>query len=333
MKKWRPWIGILVSLACLYLAVRGTDLGGLVQALRHLNYGLLAVAFGLVVLGLFLRAVRWRVLLQPRSAPGLGRLFRITSIGYFLNAILPLRAGDLLRSYLLAELETLNLAQVLSTVVVERIADTLAILLLLAAALPFVGLPALLVRPVIVVAFAALVGAALLVAVAVNRESSLRLADSMMRRSAFLDAAWLRTGLQSAVDGLAALGSLSGTLQIACWTLTTWLLGTLQLYVVMLAADLRLPFVAALVVLSVTSLGMTVPSSPGYLGVFEYLTVVALAWFGVPKESALSYALAAHALGYLALIISGLVALWMEGYSYARLGAALARAQGHANPT
>ena len=333
MKKWRAWIGVLVSVACLYLAVRGTDLDGLMQALRRLNYGFLALAFGLVVLGLFLRALRWRVLLQPASSPGLGRLFRITNIGYFLNAVLPLRAGDVLRSYLLSELEKLNLARVLSTVVVERIADTLAILFLLAAALPFVALPAPLVRPVIAVAFAALVAAALLVAVAVNREQSLTLAENVMRHFAFLHSSWLRSSLQSAVDGLAALGSVRSSLWLACWTLAVWLLGALQLYVVMWSADLRLPFVAALVVLCVTSLGMTVPSSPGYLGVFEYLTVVALGLFGVSKAFALSYALAAHALGYLALIVSGLVALWMEGYSYARLGAALARAQGHANST
>jgi uncharacterized protein (TIRG00374 family) len=333
MKKSRAWIGIVVSLACLYLAVRGTDLGGLMQALRRLNYGLLALAFGLVVLGLFLRAVRWRVLLRPASSPGLGRLFRITSVGYFLNAVLPLRAGDLLRSYLLSELEKLNLAHVLSTVVVERIADTLAILLLLAVALPFVALPDALVRPAIVVASVALLGAALLVVAAVNKQRTLKLADSLMRRFAFLNMAWLRASLQSAVDGLAALGCLSSTLQLALWTLAAWLLGTVQLYVVMLSADLRVPFVAALVVLCITSLGMTVPSSPGYLGVFEYLTVVALGLFGVSKEFALSCALAAHALGYVAQIASGLVALWMEGYSYARLGGALARAQGQANST
>jgi uncharacterized protein (TIRG00374 family) len=333
MKKWRPWIGILVSLVCLYLAARGTDLSGMAQALLHLDYGLLAFAFGLAVLGLALRAVRWRVLLQPVSSPGLGRLLRITSIGYFLNAVLPLRAGDVLRSYLLAELEKLSLARVLSTVVVERIADTLAILLLLAAAVPFVVIPAPLVRPVVFVTFVALAGASLLVAAAVNKQRSVSLAESLMRRFAFMNAAWLRTNLQSAVDGLAALGSLSSAAQLALWTLAAWLLGTLQLYVVMLSADLRVPFVAALVVLCITSLGMTVPSSPGYLGVFEYLTVVALGLFGVSKEFALSYALAAHALGYLAQIVSGLVALWLEGYSYARLGGALAKAQGHANTT
>jgi len=64
---------------------------------------------------------------------------------------------------------------------------------------------------------------------------------------------------------------------------------------------------------------MVVPSSPGYVGVFEYLTVVALSLFGVGKDRALSYALVLHAFGYLSLAVPGVFGLWMEGYSYARL--------------
>jgi len=98
----------------------------------------------------------------------------------------------------------------------------------------------------------------------------------------------------------------------------------LQFFVIMRAMGLRLPFVAALAVLCFTSLGMTVPSSPGYIGVFEYLTVLSLALFGVDKETALGCALVAHALGYVGLIVPGVVAAWRQGYSYTRLRTTLA---------
>jgi len=72
-----------------------------------------------------------------------------------------------------------------------------------------------------------------------------------------------------------------------------------------------------------------VPSSPGYIGVFEYITVVALSLFGVDKESALGYALVLHALSYLVVAVLGLVAIWIEGYSYSRLRETLSQVGSH----
>ncbi len=75
----------------------------------------------------------------------------------------------------------------------------------------------------------------------------------------------------------------------------------------------------AVVVLGITSLGMAVPSSPGYIGVFEYLTVVALGLFGVPHEQALGYALLSHGLNYVGVLALGALGVAEEGLSYARL--------------
>jgi uncharacterized membrane protein YbhN (UPF0104 family) len=136
----------------------------------------------------------------------------------------------------------------------------------------------------------------------------------------------LRRLLASAVDGLAALGSWRRAVGVLAWSLAIWLGTALQFYAVMQAMRLQLPLTAALTVLCLTSLGMVVPSSPGYVGVFEYITVVALSLFAVGREAALGYALVLHALSYVSLAILGLAALWSEGYSYARLRAVLARA-------
>ena len=326
MKNWRLWGGILVSLLCLYGVARGMDWRSLRAALGRTHLIWFLPAFGILVGGMWARALRWRLLLQPLPELRTGRLFNLVNISYLVNNVSPFRLGDLLRAYLCAELERLTVVQALSMVVIERVADTLAIVLLLLVLLPAVSLPTSVVRPAFGIGLAALAAACLLVSFALRREWSLALLDKLSTRLHFLTRTPLRRLLASAVDGLSALGSWRRALGVLAWSCAIWLGTALQFHVVMQAARLRLPFAAALTVLCLTSLGMVVPSSPGYVGVFEYITVLALSLFAVGREAALGYALVLHALSYVSLAILGAIALWMEGYSYARLRDVLAQA-------
>jgi uncharacterized protein (TIRG00374 family) len=328
MKNWRLWGGILVSLLCLYWVARGMDWRSVRAALGHTNLGWLLPAFGILVGCMWARAQRWRLLLLPLPGLRTGRLFNLLNISYLVNNVSPFRLGDVLRAYLCAELEQLSVVRALSTVVIERVADTLAIVLLLLVLLPTVSLPMQVVRPALGIGLAALAAACLLVLLALRREWSLAFLDRLSTRLRFLTRTPLRRLLASAVDGLAALGSWRRAVGVLAWSLAIWLGTALQFYAVMQATRLHLPFAAALTVLCLTSLAMVVPSSPGYVGVFEYISVLALSLFAVGREDALGYALVLHGLSYVALAILGAAALWSEGYSYARLRAVLARA-GH----
>jgi hypothetical protein len=324
MKNWRLWIGILVSLLCLYLAARGIEWENLLEALGQVRYEWLLPALGLLVLAMIGRAYRWQLTFYPHRPPRTVRLFNLLNIGYLVNTVTPMRLGDILRGYLCAELEGLNVVRVLSTIVLERIADTLAIVFLLASLIPFVSLPSQLFRPALWVGLVSLAGGALLVLVVLRRSQALQLFDRVALRVRFLQREGLRRSVGAAVDGLATLRSWRTTVGVAIWSLVIWLGTALQFYVVMWAMGLRLPAAAALLVVCLTSLGMVVPSSPGYVGVFEYLCVVSLSLFGVTKEVALGYALVLHALAYLVPILLGGLAIWVEGYSYARLRSLLA---------
>jgi len=326
MKNWRLWIGILVSLVCLYLAARGIHFHSLLEALGQVQYLWLLPALGLLVFAMLARAYRWRLLLYPLSELRIGRLFNLLNIGYLVNSVSPLRLGDVLRVYLCAELHRLSVVRAFSTVVVERIVDTLTIVFLLLLLIPFVSLPAGLARPAFGVGLVAIGAVLILFFVVSRREQSLALFDRLATRFGFLDWEPFRRSVVSAVDGLTVLHSWQSMMGVGIGSLAAWLSTALQFYVVMQAMGLRLPFTAALLMLCLTSLGMVVPSSPGYIGLFEYLTVVSLAVFGVSREAALGYAFVVHALGYLAPVVLGGIAIWIEGYSYARLRHVLAQA-------
>lgn len=302
------------------------DFRSLLAALSRTQYPWLVPAFGLLVGAMLARALRWRLLLQPVPDTQTGRLFNLLNIGYLVNNLSPLRLGDVLRAYLCAELERLSVVRTLSTVVIERVADTLAILLLLLVLLPSVVLPAYVARSAVGVALAAIAAAFALVFLALRGEWSLALFDCLAKRLPVFAHASLRRMVVSAREGSSALGSWRRAVAVLAWSLVIWLATAAQFHVVMRAAALQLPFTAALTVLCLTSLGMVVPSSPGYVGVFEYITVVALSLFAVGREVALGYALVLHGLSYLSLAILGAIGLWVEGYSYARVRNVLARA-------
>ncbi|MBC7262479.1 MAG: flippase-like domain-containing protein, partial [Chloroflexi bacterium] len=238
-----------------------------------------------------------------------------------------LRLGDVLRAYLCAQLESLSPVQTLATVIVERVADTLTILSLLLCLIPFLALPNTFLRPAFGIGVLTAGALVLFFFLAMQRERSLALYDGFVTRFRFLNRAWLRRGIVSAMDGLSALGSLRGAAEVLTWSLIIWMSTAGEFYAVMRIMGLRLPFTAALAVLCFTSLGMVVPSSPGYIGVFEYITVVALSLFGVPREVALGYALVLHALSYLVVAVLGIIAIWVEGYSYTRLREALTQVE------
>jgi uncharacterized protein (TIRG00374 family) len=327
MKNWRLWIGMLVSVLCLYLAARGIDLRSLLEAIRQVQVVWLLLALGLLVLVAIARAFRWQLLFYPTPGVGIRRLFNLLNIGYLVSGVTPLRLGDVLKAYLCAELECLSVVRSLSTVVVERIADTVTIVFLLLVLLTQVSLPAGLVGPLAGVGLAAAGAVVALLVVALRRKQSLELLDRLALRVPVLGRERVRRGVLSAMDGLAALGSWTLALRVATWSLIIWFCAGLQFYLVMPAMGLDLPVTAGLLVLCLTSLGMVVPSSPGYVGVFEYLTVLSLSLFGVTREVALGYAFVLHAILYLSTAVLGIAGIWVEGYSYARLRDVLARAE------
>jgi glycosyltransferase 2 family protein len=330
MRNWRLWLGVVVSAACLYLAARGVDWASLREALRQVQVAPLLLGVGLSLWIALARAYRWRTVLAPFSEPKIGRLFNLLNAGYFVSNVAPFRIGDVLRAYLCAELEQLSVVRVLSTVVVERILDTLTIVILLLALVPVVSLPASLLRPALGVGSIAVLAMLVLVVLAWRRQQVWDTLGAWASQQPFVKRLGLERLTNAALDGMAALGSWRQVTKAGAWSMAIWLSAAVEFNVMLHAAGLRLPASAGLLVLCLTSLGMVVPSSPGYVGVFEYLAVLALSLYGVSREGALSYALILHGMLYLSSSVLGLLGLWIEGFSYARLKDVVARAQnGH----
>ena len=333
LKSGRFWIGIAISVVCLFFAFQGIQFDKLFDALTTMNYGWLLVTIGLWCVSYAGRVFRWQTLFSPLQVR-LGNVFTALNVGYFLSNILPARLGDIVRAYLIGDMESVSKVRALSTVVVERIFDGLTVVLFFALSALFVpNIPDDARGAAIGVAATGVVGIAFLFLLSHQKERGLALLHRLTAPFPFLQQAGLWRALESLIDGFGVLRSPRPIIGAVLWSIYAWTTGGLMFWAAMFAMDLRdgagvpLPASAAFLVMTVTSLVVVIPSSPGYLGIFHYAAVLTLTTvFNVDKSNALSYAVVIHAVSYIWLMIVGVFSIWREGLSYQSLQAMQAQA-------
>lgn len=320
MRQWRFWLGIAFSLVCLVLVLRNIDYREVVSALRGANYAWLVPASLPLAATIFSKVMRWQ-LLFPGDHSRIRRrnLLSALMISYALNTILPARLGEVARTYVIGESENISKSLAFSTIVVEKVLDVLTLLLFLVLLLPFVTLPSWIEQSAIVLAPVFLGLFALILALAYERRRTLALVHSVVGRVPRLGAPRLLASLDSALSGFDALGSPKANVVLWGWSIAVWVTSGLFILVMMFAFHIDAPPAASFLLLCVTSLGMTVPSSPGYIGVYHWLVVSTLQIFGVDRELALSFAFALHALTFLPLTLVGIYYMMRENYSLQRI--------------
>lgn len=320
LKSVRFWVGLLISAICLYLAFQGIQLDQIAKALRGIDAVWLIPATGFFAVSYAARVFRWQLLFWPQHMR-LAKVFGALNIGYFLSNILPARVGDFVRAFVIGDVEGVSKARALSTVVVERMSDGLTVVLLLAVTALFVpDIPVEAREAAVGVAAVGIAGIAFLLLLSFQKERGIAFLQRLTRPIPLLQRPALWNGLESLIDGFAVLRSVRPILGVAAWSLCAWILGGLMFWMVMHAMSLTLPLQAAFLVMTVTSLVVVVPSSPGYIGVFHYVTQLVLTTvFGVDRSSALSYAVVMHAFTYLWLTGLGIFSIWQQGLTYQRL--------------
>ena len=320
MRVLRAWLGAAISVVALFLAFRGVDVGGVWRSLLEANYLWLVLAVALVCASIVVRALRWWALFaDPGRVPWRG-LFGILNVGYLLNNLLPLRAGELARVVLLGQVEHVAPAEGLSTIVVERVVDTLAVVLLLGAVAPFVPVPHSAVRPVVALAVAMLALALVLLLIAARRAAALRLVAWSARILPARFRTPALTHADAAIDGLAALRSPRAAAEVGALTALVYALLGAAMVAPLAAFHLRLSPAGPWFLLAAATLGLVIPSSPGAVGVWEGVVIATLtAIFSVERSLATGIALVSHVVFFAPPMFFGAVYLWRLGMSWSRL--------------
>ena len=316
-REWRLLAGLVLGVLCLLLAMRGVSASAVTAALIQVRWewGVLAVVC--VVLASLAKAARWRILFYPQPIC-FSRAWSIFLVGQMLNVVLPTRVGEVGRIYLIGESEQISKMGVLPTVIVEKVADMLMLLLSLVALASWplqdaTGLPDWLRESGLGLGLTTAVGLTSLVLCAYRGERLWQFGRRLLRPLPAPLSERMDTWIRSALEGFEALRHWQVGVQVWGWSLIVWCLATLSHYFVFVAMGLSLPIYAALFLLTVILVGVTVPT-PGKLGVFHYLCVLTLSLFAVDRDAALSYGIVMHLVAFAPITILGVAFLWKENW-------------------
>jgi uncharacterized protein (TIRG00374 family) len=304
-------LGLAVSMGLLVYCFWNVDLRAVAARLRETLWTFIALSIALNFFSLWVRALRWSYLFPPRTHPT--HLFRALMIGYMGNNVLPLRAGELVRIYV-ASRHGQRFWTTFATVVVERVLDGLAVGLMMAGLVLLVPIPAELRWAIVVFLVMDLLGIVVLVVITAAPGVCRGLIKMVFHRIGWLERRLLRM-LGTMTDGLRGIRTPGHAVPITVCSVVVWLLFAFSISTALHAARLDLPLTAAWTVVAFLGLGVSLPSSPGFVGVVQAATVLALALFSVPRMDALSFSLLFHASQFIPVTAAGLLYLLLEHVS------------------
>jgi len=312
LKRLRTLAGVAISVGLIAWLLTSVDLDQLGTQLARTNWWWLGAAAALGVAGLWVRAWRWRYLFPPDSRPP--GLVPAIMIGYMANNVLPLRAGELVRVYVVSRRWRGRFWTVAATLVVERVLDSLCIVLILGMLILFVEVPRQVEIAALVILAIDVIGIAVLAAIALAPGRCRLVIGRLVRRWPRLRERGLQV-FETFLHGLDGIRTPRHVLPLVAATALVWLTPAAAAWTALRAAGLDLPLLAGWLVLAFVGLGVSIPSAPGYFGVFHFAAVKAVAIFGVPETIALGYAIAFHASQFVPVTLVGWLYLMREHVS------------------
>lgn len=318
----RHLLGLAISVGLLAWALRDVSLQELTRELRAVHEGWLALATAIATAGMLTRAWRWRLLLRPLQRAPLAACLEATVVGFALNNLLPARIGEFARALVLRQRVGVAMPAAFGTLVIERVLDGVVLLALLVLALQgplpaagagdFVGL----VRGM---AYVLAVLCAVLLVLAARPRWAVALADRLARRLPARPRRLVEDAVRAFVGSFDVLRHRPTLFLAVAASVGQWVFLAFSYLAAFWAFDIHLPLRAAILVQSVESFFVSVPSSPGFFGPFEAAARVALAAWNVPAEKAVSFALGFHIAGFVPVTLWGLFYLWRTPLAWRRL--------------
>lgn len=279
------FLTLVISGLCLYFAARNIEWQKIWQDIRTMRPVYASLAGVLLFLGISLRALRWHEIIRRKHAFGFSNTFWATCIGYLGNNILPARAGEIIRSVILALSANIRTSLVLATALTERIIDAGVLLLLALGMLSFTAeLPAAIkgswsiLLPAVLAVLTLVLLAPLMQNFWLGILARLPLPHSLRER--------LRNLFTGLMDGVRAFYSLRLMLGFFVLTIVIWIIDATGVMVLAYSFGSELTIPQAVIFIAALGFASSVPSTPGYVGVFQAIAVILLPVFGVTANRA-----------------------------------------------
>jgi hypothetical protein len=318
----RTVVVIALAIGLLAVFLRNADLSQVWASVTKARTDFLLLSLALTCGTFVVRAERWQYLLGPLGKTRFSTVFRATVIGFAASAVLPARAGEVIRPYLLARREGLSATAAFATIIVERILDLVAVLLLMAVFLVWFdpGIEARDSKAFQAVRF----GGLMMAPVAVGMLAVMffmaghpeRLHAWVLKAEAILPAriaAMIARFAQTFAEGFAAVRSPGRLAAAMAWSIVLWVAIASGIWAVSIAFGIAMPFTGAWLMLGPLVVGVAVPTPGGVGGFHEAYRFGATAFFGADNNTAVGAAIVLHAISVGPVTIAGLLFIVQDG--------------------
>jgi glycosyltransferase 2 family protein len=302
-------VTVLVTIGFSYFALSNINFSLAWRGLRTCDYWWLGAALLAFAAGNVARSARWRSLFAQGRRPSLAVVTNAMMIGYLYNNIMPARAGEAARVVVLTQRSETSPVEIVGTVVLERLYDVLAILVIFFAAEPWLPHVSWFGAAAIAAIVLALLIAGAAIVLAVFGDRPLRFLLRPLKRFSMFSGERLERTLDELTHGLSGLRHPWLALEAFVLTIASWLLTAMCAYLVSLSFHLHVPFACGVLVAVAIGLSMILPSPPAAVGVFEGAALIALEAYGVSHSAALPYAVVLHLLNFIPFVVVGVLLL------------------------
>jgi uncharacterized protein (TIRG00374 family) len=311
-------LGALFVIAVLGWLFMSLDWKAVAEGFRKVDYRLFPVLVILLAVNFLLRSWRWAWLLPEGRTVPLKSLLEATVFGFMASFVLPFRAGEVARPWMLSRWEPVRFGAGVASIVVERIMDALVVVTILGLSVghwesppEWLGAGARFLGMVAAVGLIGLI-LAYLFSGAFTRFGQRMI--SLVFRGKFEEK--LHQLVDEFFAGLKAIRSFGQLAVVVILSILMWLEMALFYQVGLHTMGMSLPLWAGVTVMVLVALAVAVPGLPGFLGTFQFGCVGALALYAVGKEEALSYSIVMHVVQAVGIIGAGLLVLKARGLSF-----------------
>lgn len=318
-KSWlRSALGYFFAAACLVWVFHDVDVRQVWLHIRNVDPWWIAVAILCNLLAYVCQGLRWSVLLRPVGRVTTSQSTQAIYAGHFASGVLPLKAGELVRAYIVARWLQVKMAAIIPSMLVERFFDGVWLALGLIMTMIFVPLPRNLLEAGDILGILLVIATGLFFYVITRPNKTITATTTPSENRPFESeggkhSRWIGGIFDGLMSGLRAIGFSRNTGLAFAASSGLLLLQALSFWLVMYAYGLRLSFFVGAAIFLIMHLGTALPNAPANVGSYQFFTVVGLSLFGVDKTYAAGFSVVVFVLLTLPLSLLGFVSLSRSG--------------------
>ncbi len=338
VKKLVVWVGLIITILCLYFVLRGLDYARMWDIVKKINMWLLLLTVVIYLGGYYIRAERWHHLLKHIKPIKAVELFPYLVMGFMFNNVLPARAGEFIRAYMTGTKKGLSKSSTFATVVIERVFDGLVMIfyfivgyaafqvITTQVVIPPINIRGLTLGIKDAVLLFAVIGSVIFLGIFIfmffliyKKEKTAKFVHKIMiifpkgikdKTERFLD---------TFINGLGVLKDMKGMLTVFGLSFLAWTVEAFTYWLMGKAMNIEINFLLICLIMAVANFAIMMPSTSGGIGPFEFFGVGIMLLFAYPKADSVAYIFIVHAMILIPIIILGFIFMLSEGLNFTKL--------------